>query len=332
MVYIYKKNIGGKDNYYLRVSVRKKDKIISKDIAYLGSKIEEVREKLSKLSNYKQEIRKSYKILEKFINNEHFLLKAKSIKIKSDPYFSYETLINLTAAKIHYSSEFLKKDHKTKSEIYNEFIIDFVYNSNSLEGNTITLGDTAKLLKEDIAPKNKTAREINDMKNSQKVFQMILETKEELNEEFIIKIHDELLSNIDVRLGFRHDEIRVIGAGFKSTPYPYIKTDIKILIEWYNKNKNLHPLVLASIFHHKFETIHPFYDGNGRTGRMIMNHILLKNDFPPIIIRKKTRTEYLEGLKKADKSGLTQTDPKYYKELIDYTANELVTNYWNNFI
>ncbi|MFA5333566.1 MAG: Fic family protein [Candidatus Nanoarchaeia archaeon] len=332
MVYIYKKNIGGKDNYYLRVSVRKKDRILSKDIAYLGSKIEEVREKLSKLSDYKQEIRKSYKVLEKFINSEHYLEKAKSLKPKTNPYFSYETLLNLDAVKLHYSSEFLKKNYRTKLEIYNEFIIDYVYNSNSLEGNTIGLGETAKLLKEDIAPKNKTSREINDMKNSQKVFNMILETKEELNEDFIIKMHDELLDNIDARLGYRHDEIRVIGAGFKSTPYPYINTDIKILLDWYNKNKNLHPLVLGTIFHHKFETIHPFYDGNGRTGRMIMNYILLKNDFPPIIIRKKTRDQYLEALKKADKAGLTQSEPQYYKELMDYISGELILNYWNNFI
>src|SRR3989339_205808 len=70
-----------------------------------------------------------------------------------------------------------------------------------------------------------------------------------------------------------------------------------------NKNK-LHPLVLATIFHHKFEKIHPFMDGNGRTGRMLLNYILITKNYPPLIIHKSARKDFLEVMRKADKSEL----------------------------
>jgi Fic family protein len=104
------------------------------------------------------------------------------------------------------------------------------------------------------------------------------------------------------------------------------------LLKWYKNNSKLHSLVLASAFHHKFEKIHPFSDGNGRTGRMIMNYILMRNNYPPMIVRKKTRSEYLDSLSKADNSGLNEIKPVDYKKLINYLGNELVTSYWNNFL
>jgi len=105
-----------------------------------------------------------------------------------------------------------------------------------------------------------------------------------------------------------------------------------LLLKWYNENKGkLHPFVLATIFHHKFEKVHPFFDGNGRTGRMLMNYILINAGCPPIVIYKKNRNEYLDALGSADKINLTNTDKKY-RNLIGYVANEAVTSYWNIFL
>jgi len=98
-----------------------------------------------------------------------------------------------------------------------------------------------------------------------------------------------------------------------------------------NKDK-FHPFVLVGIFHQKFEKIHPFYDGNGRTGRMLMNYMLLKNKYPPFFVRKSRRGEYLDTIGEGDKVGINEGDPKYYKNLIKYLTEEMMYSYWNNFL
>ena len=141
------------------------------------------------------------------------------------------------------------------------------------------------------------------------------------------------MENVDNRIGFRTTDVRVIKSRFKASPGKYVLTDMNLLLDWYNENKKkIHPLVLAIIFHHKFEKIHPFSDGNGRTGRILLNYILIKNNYPPLIIRKKFREEYLNSLGVADKSSFTSIKKQDYKDLVQYIADELVTNYWNIFL
>ena len=147
------------------------------------------------------------------------------------------------------------------------------------------------------------------------------------------KIHSGLMENIDPRKGYRVVDVHVIRANFDATPAPFVKTDMDLLLKWYNENKKkLHPLVLAAIFHHKFEKIHPFMDGNGRTGRMVLNYILMKNYYPPLIIHKKTRADYLEVLRKADKSDLTKSSKENYSSLAQFIADEMIVSYWNLFL
>jgi len=91
-------------------------------------------------------------------------------------------------------------------------------------------------------------------------------------------------------------------------------------------------LVLASLFHHKFEKIHPFMDGNGRIGRMLLNLILLENNYPPLIVHKKFREEYLDSMKDADKENILSIDKKAYDNLIKFTSYELTNHYWDLFL
>jgi len=161
----------------------------------------------------------------------------------------------------------------------------------------------------------------------------LLKSKDELSHELISSIHAGLMENIDKRIGYRKEDIRVFKSHFDATPGPYVLVDMKLLLKWYNENKDLlHPLVLAAIFHHKFEKIHPFMDGNGRTGRMIMNHILMRSEHPPLILHKRSREEYLDALRNADDSDLTKSSMKDYSKLAQFAANELVNSYWGVFL
>ena len=331
MVYIYKKIIGNKVYYYLRVSERKGKKVIAKDVAYLGSSIEEVKKNLNKIKEYKEEIRKAYRKIHVFIESNYYLEKIKELKLKKDD-FLLDKLDEIEACKLHYNKIFNKIDKITKKEILKNFIIEYSFNTTSIEGNTINLEEAKNLLQEGLTPKDKTLREIYDLQNSEKVFFELLNTKENLSHEIITNIHDKLMENIDARRGYRTTDVRVIRSNFEATPAPYVKTDMDILLKWYFSNKNkLHPFVLAVIFHHKFEKIHPFMDGNGRTGRMLLNYILLNNNYPPLIIHKKTRKEYLETLRKADKSKPNENKKENYSDLVKFNAQEM-TSYWDIFL
>jgi len=334
VAYIYKKIIGKKPYYYLRVSKRDGSKLMTKDVAYLGNDLSKIRSKLSNLPDrYKKEIRKSYGLIDRYIYSNHYLEEAKEKKQKKNPYFDEKGLNNVEAIRLHFSKSFLRLDRKTIEEVYKSFLIDFAYNTTSIEGNTITLAEADKLINENLTPKNRTPREIFDLQNTQKAFFYLLDKKPKFDEDLAIKIHDMLMENIDKRRGYRKHDIRVVRSRFKATPYTYIKTDMNLLFKWYNKNKsNLHSLVLAGLFHQKLEKIHPFSDGNGRTGRMIMNYMLIKSGYPPIIIRKINRAMYLNALSSADKSGLSDIDSSYFQELVGYLAFELYASYWRCFV
>ena len=332
MVYIYKKAIGNKEYYYLRASERKGTKIVTKDLAYLGDNLEKVKNNLTKLPQYNDQIRKTYKTIHNFLESNRYLEKIKQSKIKSDNYLG-DKLFEIEACKMHYNKEFQHYDKLTKEEIFKNFIIEFAFNSTNMEGNTIKLSETRNLLQNGISPKDRPLRDIYDLKNTEEVFNWLQESKEKIINELIIEIHKRLITNIDKRIGYRTQDVRVIKANFKATPFPYIKADMDILLNWYEKNKDkLHPLVLAIIFHHKFETIHPFFDGNGRTGRILLNYILMINNYPPMVIHTKIRSNYLLALRKADKSNLKESNIKDYDLLVNFVADEMVKSYWNIFL
>jgi len=332
MVYIYKKTVSGKEYYYLRVSKRKGDKILVKDIAYLGSSLEKVKKALENLPKYSKEIRKAYKTINNFLESNRYLERIRKLKLKKDQFIEYNKLLETEACKLHFNTVFKKENEITKEEIIRNFIIEFAYNTTSIEGNTIKLNETRKLLQNGLTPKNKSLREIYDIKNTEKVFLSLFNYKEDITHDFIQDIHKELMNGIDTRIGYRTTDVRVIRANFKATPFPYIKADMDLLIKFYNENKNkLHPLVLGSIFHHKFEKIHPFMDGNGRTGRMLLNFILIKNNYPPLMILNKERSYYLDALRKADKINLTDVK-EGYNDLTNFIADQMIKNYWNIFL
>lgn len=335
MVYIHVKKIHGKKYYTLRMSVRKGNNVIAKDLCSLGDSLSKI--DLNKLEKrYKKEIRKSHKTLKNFLDKNLYLEKAEKKKIKKDKYLSKEQQLTINSILLHYKTKFLKLNSLTQKEVFENFILNFSVNSTSIEGNTINLKEASELFSKEKIPKNKTLREVYDLQNTKRAILFLKEESPKINEKLIIKIHDMLLKDIDKRTGFRTHEIRIFGQPFKPSPARYIKTDMKLLVEWYDKNKTkLNPLVLATLFHHKFEKIHPFSDGNGRTGRVLMNHILDLAKYPPTIITKRFRDDYISAMNKADKAlteSLLSISPTNYKELVDFSVLEFKGSYWDIFL
>ncbi len=112
MVYVYKKPVGNKNYYYLRASEKKGKKLITKDIAYLGGSIVEVKKNLDKLSEYKNQIRKSYRTINSFLESNYFLERVKKLKLKKDQFLKDRT-DEVEACKLHYTSVFNRLDQLT---------------------------------------------------------------------------------------------------------------------------------------------------------------------------------------------------------------------------
>jgi len=227
-------------------------------------------------------------------------------------------------------------DISTQKETYNGFLVQFAVNSTAIEGNTITLKEAQKLFKEEVTPKNRTLREVYDLTNTRKVADYLMNERPKLTLKLVEGVHDKLLENIDERKGFRTHDIHILGQPFKPSPSRYVKADLELLLKWYNSNKRrIHPLALVTFFHHKFENIHPFSDGNGRIGRVITNYILSLFDYPPMVISRRFRGEYLEAMNKADKAlktSLTVTNLKDYQDLLDFIYTQFKFSYWDNFL
>lgn len=219
-------------------------------------------------------------------------------------------------------------DNKTLRDMYNDFTTLFVFNTNAIEGNTLTLRDTDLLLNKNITPSGKSLREINDHLNSKTTFNFILEKKPKINQAVIIKLHSLLMKDMDERVGsYRAHDVRVFGARFEATPKEYIKIYMNLLLRWYNKEKNrMHPLILAAIFHHKFEKIHPFYDGNGRTGRMLLNLILINNKLTLLMVPDAQRKRYYNALSEADSTAINKTELKH-KSVVKFCYYCLLKTY-----
>ena len=141
------------------------------------------------------------------------------------------------------------------------------------------------------------------------------------------------MKHIDNRVGYRTSDVRVFKSKFDSTPAPYVKSDMGLLIDlFYQLKKELHPVVSAIIFHHKFEKIHPFMDGNGRTGRMIMNILLSEMKYPLMVIPMKKRIDYINYLSQADKSNIVEIKKAHYSNLVNFIVSEGIKKYWDIFL
>ncbi len=209
--------------------------------------------------------------------------------------------------------ENIKKEHKKTYNLdqYEYFVSLFTYDSNAIEGNTLTLQETSLILFDKITPKGKSLREINEAINHKKAFNYILKYNEDINKEFICEIQrlvveKTLKKELEDQIGkYRTSQVRIRGTKFIPPKFEDVPNEMKKLLIWYGKNKNkIQPIILVSYFHSAFESIHPFIDGNGRTGRLVMNFMLRKFNYPMINIPNKDKLDYYTALEAARKGNL----------------------------
>ena len=185
--------------------------------------------------------------------------------------------------------------------------LEWTYNSNSIEGNTLSLNETRLILQEGITIKGKSLREHFEAYNHEKAIDYLyslVSTNYTLRSIDILNLHGLVLRSIedDFAGRIRDGGVRIVGANFTPPNAAKVGALIDELILFVNENPmGLNDIVLATIFHHRLVWVHPFFDGNGRTVRLAMNLLLLKSGFPPAIILKNDRKKYYDALNQANK-------------------------------
>lgn len=171
------------------------------------------------------------------------------------------------------------------------FDIEYTFESNKIEGNTLTLQETAIVIEKGLTIGGKTLNEHLEAINHTHAIDFIKSIAgraEPINERLINEIHALILKGIDDKNAGVYRTIPVMISGAKHLPpQPYKVPELmQGLIHWYNENKEkLHPITLSAEMHERLVTIHPYTDGNGRTSRLLMNLILLQHGYPIAILK-----------------------------------------------
>ena len=269
MVSISKKNIDGNTYYYLEHSYRENGKV-NKKVKYLGKKIPKNIDKLKE------------ELLTEMFQDLWF---NKFDKIKDS--FTKEK------KKIPKSIE--------KKELEN-FTIRFTYNTNKIEGSTLTLRETALLLEKGITPSRRPIGDVKETEKHQKVFYEMLSINKEITLSTLLNWHKKLFEETKKDEAGKIRDYLVGISGSKYKPPFSIEHDILLteFFDWYKKNRNkIHPVYLVALVHLKFVSIHPFGDGNGRISRLFMNYLLNKHGYPMIVIDYTDRNSYYNALERS---------------------------------
>ena len=237
-----------------------------------------------------------------------------------------------------YSKRPLSREVLTNLKKY--FDVEFTYNSNAIEGNTLTITETKVILEDGLTiGGGKSLREHLEVLNHKEAIDYIQDvvSKEfDLSERVIRDLHHIILKSIDnPNAGvYRKANVLISGSMHRPPEYFLVEDKMKELLDWYHENKEtMHPVKLAALFHFKYVYIHPNYpsngeefceqntrepiDGNGRSARLLMNLILLRNGYPLTVIRNTDLVDYMSALEKASTTVNTDDFVEFIAQAVD---------------
>lgn len=194
--------------------------------------------------------------------------------------------------------------HGLANSLHEKLIVEWTYNSNAIEGNTLTLSET-KVVLEGITIGGKSLVEHLETINHRDAILFVEELvsrRDVLSEWNIKNIHALILKEIDTMNAGTYRTENVLISGAKHTPPKHYDVGYlmqKLITEYHTEWRKFHPVVRASLLHGEFVKIHPFIDGNGRTSRLLLNFELIRNGYTPIIIKNEDRVTYYDALELA---------------------------------
>lgn len=226
-----------------------------------------------------------------------------------DIQFSYE--LNEIKQRVSKKKQILDKRRPFAPQILNrlreDFTVEWTYNSNHIEGNTLTIAETKLILEDGITVGGKSLREHFEVINHEKAIhflESLVDQEQPMRAIDLLSIHALVMANImdDFAGRLRQGMVRIVGANFTPPNARKVSELLDELVDYINNNpSNFDIITLSTLFHHRFVWIHPFNDGNGRTVRLAMNLLLMQQGYPPCFILTKDRKKYIAALNQANK-------------------------------
>jgi Fic family protein len=261
---VIKRRKGAGEYFYIQHSYRKEGKVVTREL-YLGKKIPENIEEIES----------------ELMHESHEALSEKLEKIRSN-----------------FQKEWKRIPRSAKEKDLQEIAIAFTYNTNAIEGSTITLEEARLILEDGVAP-SKSIRDIRETESHAAVFLGMLKAKERLSGKLLLKWHEGIFRETkpDIAGRFRNYMVRV--GSYVAPDWRMVEKLVGQLVEFVNES-SLNSVEVAARAHYMFEKIHPFGDGNGRVGRLLMNFVLWKNGYPMLVIEYKKRASYYRALQRTE--------------------------------
>ncbi len=219
--------------------------------------------------------------------------------IPDDPLKAKKQII-LNKSKKHRS---ILKEIIKNIDIYEQFLLSLTYHSNRIEGSSLSESETKAVMFDNIALPNKDIIEQLEVKNHQAALQYLFKylssASFKINEALILKLHNILMNGIKTDAGsYRSHGVRILGTYVPTANYLKVPRLMQEIVKDINR-KNSDIVAQVANIHSRFEQIHPFSDGNGRIGRLLIQAMLLRNNFPPAVIKQKKKRFYNDCLRRA---------------------------------
>jgi len=269
MVTVVKRKVKGAAYYYLEHTVRVGSKFTRKS-KYLGKTVPDDIERLEK----------------------EFLL-----ELKRERWFK-----DFDSIKKNYAVETKATPLSSRDKLLREFSVRFTYDTQRIEGSTLSLRQTSQLLEEGITPSGKAVADVKEAEAHHRVFLEMQKERRDLTLPLVLEWHWEMFKHTkpDVAGRVRRRGIRISGSRFVPPSPVELQPMLGDFFAWYRRTgSSLHPVELAALVHLKFVTIHPFADGNGRISRLIMNFVLRRAAYPMFNIEAKERAAYYNALERS---------------------------------
>lgn len=273
MATLARKRIGNRDYYYLQHTVRRGAKVSKREV-YLGHtpprNVDELKRKLALA-----------------VFREQWWPRVEKIRL------AYRRDARLTP-----------KTAEAKAK--ETFAIRFTYDTQRIEGSTLTLRETADLLERGITPANRPIQDVKEAEAHKAVFDQAMRSPKDISRQTVLLWHHQLFKTTrpDIAGGFRRHSVRISGSRFVPPLAVEVEPLMREFFAWYTRAKDsLHPIERAALVHLKFVTIHPFGDGNGRISRLLMNVVLNRAGLPLFNISYEGRTAYYRALERSQTGG-----------------------------
>ncbi len=289
MIKIYQKNIKNKGFYYLteQICIDGKYKKIQ---VYLGKNIP------NNLNDFYQKL---YKKEEKIV-----LESLKNIFQHAET-IEWKQIEKVEKTRLAQKYFFVQQNTQELEKFWRKFAIEFIFQSNAIEGSKLSKAEVEKIINKKYIKKSLDKKEVKEVKNSLKAFNFIRSSEFKLNQKNIKKLHEKITDGLDIEQGYKKREIIVNN---KATMSPnMVKSSLQnLIVDYQKKKRQTHPFFLALDFHVNFEFIHPFIDGNGRTGRMLLIYMLQQSNYGLILFKLQNRRKYFNSLSLADEGRKTK--------------------------